>query len=202
MENDRAYVSTNNWIEIIDIQNPTTPSIIATIDEGEMGFDVEDNIIFTTDTNGLIVINATNVNIPEIIGTSDAGNWAYNMRVNNTLVFGIASGDMDIYDISNFRYCSSNDCIITSIYWKDRNATKRKRTWVLWRSCRKILEWNTLEGIVTNVNTNEEVDINLGEITKIYVTKQLVEIGCEVKIYTKQNLEEIIYPEQFVEEVI
>ncbi len=101
LENDRAYVSTNNGIEIIDIQNPTTPSIIATIDEGEMGFDVEDNIIFTTDTNGLIVINATNANIPEIIGTSDAGNWAYNMRVNNTLVFGIASGDMDIYDISN-----------------------------------------------------------------------------------------------------
>jgi len=28
----------------------------------------------------------------------------------------------------------------------------------------------------------EEVDINLGEITKIYVTKQITETGCEVTI--------------------
>ena len=101
LENDRAYVSSNRGIEIIDIQNPTAPTRIATVEEGEMGFDIKDNIIFTTNSNGLIVIDVTNADAPEILGTSDEGQWAYNLRVNNTLAFAVEGGDMDIYDVSD-----------------------------------------------------------------------------------------------------
>ncbi|NHJ38809.1 MAG: hypothetical protein FK731_02170 [Asgard group archaeon] len=100
LDNDRAYVSSNEGIDIIDIQNPLAPSHIGLI-EGTMGFDVKDNIVFTTDSNGLVVIDASNTNDPQIIGTSNTGQWAYNTRVNNTLVFSIVSGDLDIYDISD-----------------------------------------------------------------------------------------------------
>ncbi|NPE07957.1 MAG: hypothetical protein GNW80_06730 [Asgard group archaeon] len=101
LENERAYVSSNNGVEIIDIQNPTAPSLIGTYDEGAMGFDVKDNILFTVDANGLIVVNATNANALEVIGTSDTGQWAYNVRLNNTLVFAISEGDIDVYDITD-----------------------------------------------------------------------------------------------------
>lgn len=101
LENNRIYVSSNNGIEIIDIQNPTAPIRISTVEEGEMGYDVKNNIIYTTNSNGLVIIDVTDANAPEILGTSDEGQWAYNLRVNNTLAFGIEGGDMNIYDISN-----------------------------------------------------------------------------------------------------
>lgn len=101
LENDRAYVSSNNGVEIIDIQDPTAPTLIGTYDEGAMGFDIKDNIMFTVDANGLVVVNATNADALEVIGTSDTGQWAYNVRLNNTLVFTISSGDIDIYDITS-----------------------------------------------------------------------------------------------------
>ena len=66
-----------------------------------MGYDVKDDIVFTTNSNGLLVVNVTNADTPEILGTSDTGQWAYNTRVNNTLVFSIVDGDMDVYDISD-----------------------------------------------------------------------------------------------------
>ena len=101
LENDRAYVSSNRGIEIIDIQNPTAPTRIGTVEEGGIGFDIKDNIIFTTDSNGLIVIDTTNADATEIVGTSDEGQWAYNLRVNNTLAFAVEGGEMNIYDISD-----------------------------------------------------------------------------------------------------
>ena len=100
IESDRAYVSSNNGIDIINIQDPTAPSRIGTI-EGGMGYDIKDNIVFSTDEDGLVVFDASNAAAPEIIGTSDVGQWAYNVRVNDTLAFAIVNGDMDIYDISN-----------------------------------------------------------------------------------------------------
>ncbi|MFW9924109.1 MAG: LVIVD repeat-containing protein [Candidatus Thorarchaeota archaeon] len=101
LENNRAYISSNEGIEIIDVQNPTTPIWMKTIEDGTMGFDVKDNIVYTTNSNGLITINTTLASSPEIIGSSNTGQWAYNLRVNDTLVFAIVSGDMDIYNVSN-----------------------------------------------------------------------------------------------------
>ncbi|NHJ87952.1 MAG: hypothetical protein FK734_20985 [Asgard group archaeon] len=101
LENNRAYISSNDGIEIIDIHNPKTPIWVETIEEGEMGFDVKNNIIYTTNSNGLVVINATIADSPEIIGISNSGQWAYNLRINDTLAFAINSGDMDIYNVND-----------------------------------------------------------------------------------------------------
>lgn len=101
LENNRAYVSSNEGVEIIDVSNPTAPAKIGRFEGGSFGYDVCDNILFTTNSNGLIVVNVTNAAAPVILGTSNTGQWTYNTRINNTFAFSIVAGDMDIYNVSD-----------------------------------------------------------------------------------------------------
>jgi hypothetical protein len=66
-----------------------------------MGFDVRDNIVYTSSANGLVIINASNANNPVTISSVTSGQWGYGMRVNDTLVFSVEGGDMAIYDVSD-----------------------------------------------------------------------------------------------------
>lgn len=100
-----AYISSNDGLEIIDIQDPYNPKRKTRLDitDGSFGVYIEgDTAFIAADTSGLVIANITNPLEPVIIGQSSNHGVASNVFVHENLAFLACYEDgLKIFDVSN-----------------------------------------------------------------------------------------------------
>ncbi|MBD3190793.1 MAG: hypothetical protein GF308_09125 [Candidatus Heimdallarchaeota archaeon] len=99
---NRGYVSNNDGITIIDLENPKEAHKIGFVEEDTNGFDVHNELLFRTEQSGLVIYNVSSPNNPLSIGFANTNRAAYNTKLNDSLVFtALYNGQMDVYNVSD-----------------------------------------------------------------------------------------------------
>lgn len=105
VENDYAYVSHNEGIEIIDIENKEKPRVVGNIyyTGGGFGFWIEGDLVFlSADSYGLTIADVSDPALPVIVSETDFGETVLSVTVQDDLAFLIlALGSLAILNISN-----------------------------------------------------------------------------------------------------
>jgi len=72
---DYAYVTNNDGLMIIDIQNPQNPQKVGELlSGGVLGFEVENNIAYIASTSsGFVIANISNSSSPQLLGQDSVG---------------------------------------------------------------------------------------------------------------------------------
>ncbi|MHA2366945.1 MAG: LVIVD repeat-containing protein [Candidatus Hodarchaeales archaeon] len=105
VENNRAYVTGNEGVTILDVEYPTRPKKIGGLytSDGAFGIIVENDIIYVaSDSNGFIIANMSNPSQPDILGEFSDDKSAYGLCINDSLAFITSyNGGLTILDYSN-----------------------------------------------------------------------------------------------------
>jgi hypothetical protein len=103
-----AYIATyRNKLNLIDITEPSNPTLISNINTGLRAADVRvvDNTLYVLDRFlGLSIYDISNTNNPELISTTDTPGWAESMTidsVNQTAYISQGQYELQIIDISD-----------------------------------------------------------------------------------------------------
>ncbi|MBY9019275.1 MAG: hypothetical protein KGD66_10640 [Candidatus Lokiarchaeota archaeon] len=100
---DYAYVTNNDGLMIIDIQNPQNPQKVGEIlSGGSLGFVVENDIAFITSvTNGFLISNISNPSSPQPIGQDSTGG-AIRIAVSDSIAcLTYLGGGFKVFNISD-----------------------------------------------------------------------------------------------------
>jgi len=105
IENNIAYVSDNDGVIIIDVENPKKPKKIGRIamDDGGFGIEIRNDTAFVAGASpSLVIANVSNPNNPVIIGQFSGAYIAFALAVQgNYCYLGHVESDIDIIDITD-----------------------------------------------------------------------------------------------------
>jgi hypothetical protein len=105
VENDYAYVSHNDGVEIINIENKDKPKVVGNIDytDGGFGFRVIGDLVFlSADSYGLAIVNVSDPVSPIVVSETDFGVLVRKIAILDDLAFIIlASNSLRILNISD-----------------------------------------------------------------------------------------------------
>lgn len=98
-----AYVTNNDGLMIIDIQNPQNPQKVGEVlTGGSLGFELENNIAYITSVSeGLVITNISNPTNPQVLGQDSVGG-AIRIAVSNSRAYvTYTGGGFKIFNISD-----------------------------------------------------------------------------------------------------
>jgi len=107
VEDDTAYITNNQGVDILDISEISDPRKISTIriNDGAFGIHVEDDVAYIAGETGLTITNVSDPEHPEIIGSFYDGGINRNVRILGSYAFVTDYEDgleiLDISDLSN-----------------------------------------------------------------------------------------------------
>ncbi len=106
VNSDYAYVSHNDGVEIINIENKQKPSVVGNVDlnDGAWGIEKDGDLLFLAGaSNGLVIANVSNPEAPIIISESTyLGGSVTNIAFQNGLAFILLSSNiMEIINVTN-----------------------------------------------------------------------------------------------------
>jgi len=105
VKDEIAYVSKNEGIEIINIENPSHPRIESTIRiiDGAFNSFKENNLLYIAgDSSGLIIANVSDSKAPIILSTTPLQGSAISIDYSNSIVYIISRAvKVQIFDVSN-----------------------------------------------------------------------------------------------------
>ncbi|NHK30344.1 MAG: hypothetical protein FK730_03270 [Asgard group archaeon] len=105
IDNNTAFVSDNDGVKIINIENPSKPKIITSIliEDGAFGLEIKDDVAFIAgDTSSLVIFNISNAEQPETIGQASGTGRAYCLATtNNYCYLGHMGDNIDIINITD-----------------------------------------------------------------------------------------------------
>lgn len=96
VESDYAYVSHNDGVEIINIENKNRPSVVGNIDINDGAFGMVRNgdlLYIAGDSAGLVIANVSNPRQPTICSETAFDAASYNIAYQNDLVFLLLLSD-------------------------------------------------------------------------------------------------------------
>jgi len=101
-----AYVTNNDGLMIIDVENPKNPKKIAEIPTEDAAFGeaiVSDIVYLASGGSGLVIADITDPSEPEILGQINDGKISYRVAIKDNYAFISYMGDdgFGIYDISD-----------------------------------------------------------------------------------------------------
>lgn len=105
VQDDIAYVSKNEGIEIINVENPIHPRIESTIQifDGAFSSIKENNILYIAgDSSGFVIANVSDSKAPIIFSTTPLQGSAIGITYSNSIAYVISSAvKVQIFDVSN-----------------------------------------------------------------------------------------------------
>ncbi|MFW9922495.1 MAG: LVIVD repeat-containing protein [Candidatus Thorarchaeota archaeon] len=105
IDNNFTYVSDNDGVIIIDIDNPVKPKKIGRIEleDGAFGIEIREHILFiAADSLGLVIANFSDINHPEILGQTSSTGSGYCIAIyGNICYLGNMGQPMNIFNITN-----------------------------------------------------------------------------------------------------
>ncbi len=105
IEDNIAYVSDNDGVIIIDVENPRKPKKIGRIEmyDGAFGFELRNDTAFMAGSNpSLVIANVSNPNNPVKIGEFPGTSPAYRLALkDNYCYLGYREGDLNIINITD-----------------------------------------------------------------------------------------------------
>ncbi|TFH29926.1 MAG: hypothetical protein E4G98_02990 [Promethearchaeota archaeon] len=107
VESDYAYVSHNDGIEIINIEDKDRPYVVGNVDTSEVAFgiDKDGDLLYTgSETNGLVIANVSDPRTPIIYSETSYNGAPFNLAFQDSLVFLLlTSNTVEIVNVSNPR---------------------------------------------------------------------------------------------------
>ena len=100
---DLAYVTNNDGLIIIDVQNPRNPQVVGeSLIGGSIGFIIEDNIAYIASvTSGFKLVNVSNPSNPILLG-SESTLGAYKIALADIYAYvSYMNGGFKIFNVSN-----------------------------------------------------------------------------------------------------
>jgi len=105
VEGDYAYVSHNDGVEIINIENKKRPSIVGNVDISDGAFGIEKNgdvLYIAGDSNGLVIANISNPRQPVICSETTFGSSSTNIAFQNEVVYLVLmSGIVEVLNVTD-----------------------------------------------------------------------------------------------------
>jgi hypothetical protein len=105
VEDDFAYVSHNDGVEIINIENKNRPLVLGNIDISDGAFGIEKNgdiLYIAGDSNGLVIANISNPQQPVICSETTFGSSIINIAVQNEVVYlGFMSDLVEVFNVTD-----------------------------------------------------------------------------------------------------
>ena len=105
IDDNIAYVSDNDGVIIIDVENPKKPKKIGRIEkyDGVFGFEIRNDTTFMAGSSpSLVIANVSNPNNPVKIGEFLGTSPAYRIALkDNYCYLGYMEGDLDIINITD-----------------------------------------------------------------------------------------------------
>ena len=175
-ENNIVYVSDNNGVLIIDVEDPTSPEKIGRIESSEAAFGITivDDFIYIGSGSGLIIANVSNPSQPKKLVEYSGASGAFSIAVKDEICFiGYMENRLDIYNVSNptnpvllkqITTFGLDDIVIYNdlLYGADRNYGLR------------------ILNISDPVNPSFIKNINLPGATDISINNDLLYLGCHL----------------------
>ncbi|NHJ03463.1 MAG: hypothetical protein EAX90_01455 [Candidatus Heimdallarchaeota archaeon] len=103
-EDNIVYVTDNDGILIIDVENPYSPKKISRIESSEatFGLKVINNILYAVGGSGLIIANVSNPSQPETLAEYTTAMGSFSVGVKDNICYlGYRENRVEIYNVSN-----------------------------------------------------------------------------------------------------